>query len=879
MIAFLDLETRSLRSVKDRGVDAMVEGDGMILSAHYAVDDAPVANWRGAFYDDPDPTPLLDAIENGAMVCAHNARFDRRVWNAWRKPHWPMIRVEKTVDSATMCRLVNWPAALGKAAARLGGEKLPNVTYRKLWDMRHPMGETDRPLFDQMVGYGDQDVVEMRRLFNTLPKLSPELQQEWIASERVNDRGFLVDLDWAKDAATLFKSCTLDSGDQVRVLTRGLVPTVKSSAALLAWLELHVGRRLTRPVKVRIGGGRAGFRTVVKATADKSARASLREWLLTSDEAPTRATPAVLEVMDAIDDAAGAAGSKYQAALDRCSGDGRLRGSYIMHGASQTGRFTAGGMQPHNLIRHKSKDPILERNECIAAPSTAAIGKLLRSTVIAPPGRKLVWCDWSAIEARITPWLAIGPDTPAAERASAEAVLKIFFDGGDVYLHAASGIYGRPIGKKDIERQHGKVACIAAGTRVVVRTSTGAITTKAVQDVSACDMVWDGIEWVRQDGPVHNGDKRCITLNGTKLTRDHMIWCGNALGWRAAGAVASSGFMSRQASASGQASLSSLDSFCGPAVQSAHSLCNATAGARNTGLTNTRSRMGARCAAMPAGKSKLARRGVPTTGTSGRSTPCPCASSRSKRRLPVYDLLNAGPRNRFTILTPTGAMVVHNCLALGFGGSVGALANMARAYATELPDPAGIVKGYREANPWILWLCRKVEEAAFEAVRNHGQVFGAGKLQLVASHATLALVLPDGSALHYPNPRIEMVDRFGKDDGEEQPTVTFDHPAFGRAALSGPVCTENPTQAVAARILRRALVLHERQHQADPRVGPIVMHTHDEMVAECDEADLELTYAALERSMSTFEPWADGLPMAAEAGYGRFYQTEEKSDD
>ena len=655
----------------------MVEGDGRILSAHYAVDDAPVANWRGAFYDDLDPTPLLDAIENGAMVCAHNARFDRRVWNAWRKPHWPTIRVEKTVDSATMCRLINWPAALGKAAARLGGEKLPNVTYRKLWDMRHPMGEVDRPLFDQMVRYGDQDVVEMRRLFNTLPKLSPELQQEWIASELVNDRGFLVDLGWAKDAATLFKSCTLDSGDQVRVLTRGLVPTVKSSAALLAWLELHVGRRLTRPVKVRIGGGRAGFRTEVKATADKSARASLREWLLTNDEAPVRATPTVLEVMDAIDDAAGAAGSKYQAALDRCSGDGRLRGSYIMHGASQTGRFTAGGMQPHNLIRHKSKDPILERNECIAAPSTAAIGKLLRSTIIAPPGRKLVWCDWSAIEARITPWLAIGPDTPAAERASAEAVLKIFFDGGDAYLHAASGIYGRPIGKKDIERQHGKVAV----------------------------------------------------------------------------------------------------------------------------------------------------------------------------------------------------------LALGFGGSVGALANMARAYATELPDPAGIVKGYREANPWILWLCRKVEEAAFDAVRNHGQVFGAGKLQLVASHATLALVLPDGSALHYPNPRIEMVDRFGKDDGEEQPTVTFDHPAFGRAAFSGPVCTENPTQAVAARILRRALVLHERQHQADPRVGPIVMHTHDEMVAECDEADLELTYAALERSMSTFEPWADGLPMAAEAGYGRFYQTEEKSDD
>ena len=42
---YLDLETRSVLSVKDAGVDAMTAAPGMILSGHYALGDAPVRHW------------------------------------------------------------------------------------------------------------------------------------------------------------------------------------------------------------------------------------------------------------------------------------------------------------------------------------------------------------------------------------------------------------------------------------------------------------------------------------------------------------------------------------------------------------------------------------------------------------------------------------------------------------------------------------------------------------------------------------------------------------------------------------------------------------------------------------------------------------------
>ena len=47
-------------------------------------------------------------------------------------------------------------------------------------------------------------------------------------------------------------------------------------------------------------------------------------------------------------------------------------------------------------------------------PVSSVLAKLIRPTFIAPMGKLLVWGDWSAIEARVTPWLAATRDAEEA---------------------------------------------------------------------------------------------------------------------------------------------------------------------------------------------------------------------------------------------------------------------------------------------------------------------------------------------------------------------------------------------------------------------------------------------------------------------------------
>jgi len=95
-------------------------------------------------------------------------------------------------------------------------------------------------------------------------------------------------------------------------------------------------------------------------------------------------------------------------------------------------------------------------------PTSRAVSRLIRPQIVAPEGYKLVWGDWSAIEARVLPWLA---NTKAADR-----VLDIFRTNDadpslpDIYRVEAGGIYDKPATDVDKgERQVGKVSVLALG--------------------------------------------------------------------------------------------------------------------------------------------------------------------------------------------------------------------------------------------------------------------------------------------------------------------------------------------------------------------------------------------------------------------------------
>lgn len=83
---------------------------------------------------------------------------------------------------------------------------------------------------------------------------------------------------------------------------------------------------------------------------------------------------------------------------------------------------------------------------------------MLRPSLIPAPGKSFVVADWSAIEARVTPWASGDPQ--------AESVLDVFRQGRDIYIREAAGIYRIPedqIGAESEERQIGKVAILSLG--------------------------------------------------------------------------------------------------------------------------------------------------------------------------------------------------------------------------------------------------------------------------------------------------------------------------------------------------------------------------------------------------------------------------------
>ena len=215
---------------------------------------------------------------------------------------------------------------------------------------------------------------------------------------------------------------------------------------------------------------------------------------------------------------------------------------------------------------------------------------------------------------------------------------------------------------------------------------------------------------------------------------------------------------------------------------------------------------------------------------------------------PVYDILNSGPQNQFTVLTDAGALIVHNC---GFLGGVGSFDTFGRIYGIHFTDAEKqrAVNGWRRANPWAMQHGQALEAAYLTAMRHPGREVSAGRIVYLFDGQHLWYALPSGRVLCYPFARLE--------DGEVTYAKAAWKPAadateWPRARLWRGLACENVTQAVANDVLRHAL----------RRLDGVVLHVHDEIVVET--ADAAATTAAMTAAMTTPPLWAQGLPLAIE---------------
>lgn len=199
-------------------------------------------------------------------------------------------------------------------------------------------------------------------------------------------------------------------------------------------------------------------------------------------------------------------------------------------------------------------------------------------------------------------------------------------------------------------------------------------------------------------------------------------------------------------------------------------------------------------------------------------------------------------------------------LALGYGGSVGALKSMgALDMGLTEEELQPLVNAWRDSNPNITGFWWDVDHAVKECIKKRMTTETHG-IRFSCQSGMLFITLFSGRRLAYVKPRIGE-NRFG---GE---SVTYmgvgSTKKWERLESYGPKFVENIVQATARDILCYAMQTLKN--------CAIVAHVHDEVIIE---ADKRMSVEAVCEQMGRTPPWAKGLALRADGYSCSFYQKD-----
>ena len=202
-------------------------------------------------------------------------------------------------------------------------------------------------------------------------------------------------------------------------------------------------------------------------------------------------------------------------------------------------------------------------------------------------------------------------------------------------------------------------------------------------------------------------------------------------------------------------------------------------------------------------------------------------------------------------------------LGLGYGGAAGALVSMgALDMGLSEDDLPSLVAAWRRANPHITQFWWDVDKAAVEAVMKRAKT-RAGRIGFEYRSGILFVMLPSGRKLAYVKPRMA-VNKFGREGLTYEGIL--ENKKWGRIETYGPKLVENIVQGTARDLLAEAMLRVEK------RGYPIVMHCHDEIIAEVPEGMGSVEEMC--EVMAVRPVWAEGLPLRADGYECPFYQKQ-----
>lgn len=199
-------------------------------------------------------------------------------------------------------------------------------------------------------------------------------------------------------------------------------------------------------------------------------------------------------------------------------------------------------------------------------------------------------------------------------------------------------------------------------------------------------------------------------------------------------------------------------------------------------------------------------------------------------------------------------------LALGYGGSVGALKAMGALDMGLTEDELQpLVDAWRKSNPMVTTLWWDVDRAVKQCVHEHVSV-RTHNIVFTYKSGFLIIKLPSKRCLYYVKPRVEE-NKYG---GE---SVTYEGVGstkkWERLESYGPKFVENITQAIA-----RDILLYAMQTLKEYR---IVAHVHDEAIIETDKS---VSVQSVCELMGRTPPWAEGLLLRADGYECEFYKKD-----
>ena len=500
---FFDFETRSPVDVTQCGAYKYARHPKTDLTVFTAVFDeeptcllwSPPWAWGNTPQSHADDPAVLERVfehvRAGGYMIAWNSFFDRHIWNevAVRLYGWPPLALEQVLCAQAQAEGNNLPGALGKAADCLGTSQRKDSAGSQLMsqlaggtraDWSSEVFETPEKM-GRFRKYGVDDTMTTQEIWYCTRPLTADEWREFHVSEAINDRGVMIDVEFAAAARQYAMAEEKDINIDLADLTGDERITVTNHLRKARWLHDQLWpdpdlQQLTVR-KPKVTKHEDGSETIKERfSADRPTREAIADLLSTPEHADRfddEQLSDVQEFIELIEAGNSAAVRKFTAMVNQ-EFEGRVYGGYSLNGAGQTGRFSSRGIQVHNIIRAPlakgepnraidavemilDGEPVEELEDEFGYPISRLLARLLRPTFIAPDGKTLVWGDWSAIEGRVLPWLSASP--------GGEAKLDLYRQGIDVYVSTASQITGTPSSAiTDMERQaFGKVPELALG--------------------------------------------------------------------------------------------------------------------------------------------------------------------------------------------------------------------------------------------------------------------------------------------------------------------------------------------------------------------------------------------------------------------------------